>query len=243
MVKASANIDWNDIDFDDQFLSGISVDTVIFGFNNRQLSVLLLRYQNTNSFALPGGFIFKDENGNDAAQRVLEDRTGLSNIFLEQFHTFAEKDRSDSSFLKAIMEARGLKPTSDHFLLRRFISIGFYALVDFTKVNPAVDQLSDECKWHDLKSLPQLIQDHRYIIEKALFTLRKDLDKKLIGFNLLPDMFTMGELQALYETVLEKDFLRSSFQRTMLGLSILEKVSKKTGVAHKAPYLYKFVNR
>lgn len=243
MSRASANTDWNSIDFHHLFLPGLSVDTVIFGFHDRQLMVLLLQYKNTNSFALPGGFIFKKENGNDAAQRVLRERTGLSNIYLEQFYTFADKDRSDPSFFRNIMKARGLRPTKDHFVLQRFVSIGFYALVDFTRAIPATDQLADECKWHDLKKLPFLIQDHRHIIEKALHTLRKDLDKKLVGFNLLPDTFTMGELQTLYETILERKFLRTSFQRKMLGLGILKKVAKKTGVAHKAPYLYKFLRR
>ena len=114
--------------------------------------------------------------------------------------------------------------------------------MDFSKVTPTADQLADACKWHDLKKLPPLIQDHNHIIEKALYTLREDVDKKLVGFNLLPDTFTIGELQALYEIILEKKFLRTSFQRTMLGLGILQKVAKKTGVAHKAPYLYKFMS-
>jgi ADP-ribose pyrophosphatase YjhB (NUDIX family) len=203
--------------------------------------VLLLQYKNTNAFALPGGFIKKKENANDAAQRILENRTGLANIFLEQFYSFGDISRHDSSFFEAIMKARGVKPSKDHFLLRRFVSIGYYALVDFTKAIPATDLLADECKWYDLKKLPPLIQDHREIIKKALATLREDLDKKLVGFNLLPETFTIAELQMLYETILDNKFLRTSFQRKMLNLGILKKVSKKTGVAHKAPYLYKFL--
>jgi 8-oxo-dGTP diphosphatase len=240
MGKTSVNTDWNEIDFEGLFLPGISIDTVIFGFHDKQLMVLLLQYKNTNSFALPGGFIFKKENGNDAAQRVLKNRTGLTNIFLEQFHTFADYSRHDPSFFKQIMKARNLKPSKDHFLLRRFISIGYYALVDFTKAVPATDQLADGCKWHDLNDLPSLIQDHNQIIQTALSTLRENLDKKLVGFNLLPDVFTMGELQMLYQTILGTKFRRTSFQRKMLGLGILKKVAKKTGVAHKAPFLYKF---
>jgi 8-oxo-dGTP diphosphatase len=240
MGKTSVNTDWNNIDFDGLFLPGISIDTVIFGFHDKQLMVLLLQYKNTNSFALPGGFILKKENGDDAAQRVLKNRTGLSNIFLEQFHTFTDYSRHDPSFFTQIMKARNLKPSKDHFLLRRFISIGYYALVDFTRAVPAADQLADACKWHDLNDLPPLIQDHNQIIQTALSTLRENLDKKLVGFNLLPDVFTMGELQMLYETILGTKFRRTSFQRKMLSLGILKKVAKKTGVAHKAPYLYKF---
>lgn len=240
MGKASVNQDWNRFKFESHYLPGISVDTVIFGFNDGQLMVLLLQYKNTKSFALPGGFIKKEEHGDDAAQRVLRDRTGLADIYLEQFYTFADPSRSDPYFFKEIMKARGLKTSPDHFLLQRFISIGYYALVNFTKAAPATDGLADECKWHDLKSLPPLIQDHGSIIQKALATLRENLDKKLVGFSLLPEVFTMGELQQLYETILDEKFLRTSFQRKMLNLDILGKVDKKwTGAAHKAPYLYR----
>ena len=91
--------------------------------------------------------------------------------------------------------------------------------------------------------MPQLIQDHTQIVKKALDTLRTNLDDKLIGFNLLPRDFTMGDLQQLYETILGKKLLRPAFQRKMLSLGILERVAKKfTGGAHKAPYLYRFTS-
>ena len=88
-----------------------------------------------------------------------------------------------------------------------------------------------------------LMQDHAAIIAKALETLRLNLDHKLIVFNLLPEHFTMGELQSLYETILNKKLIRAAFQRKMLGLGVLERLAKKwTGGAHKAPYLYRFVS-
>lgn len=241
MSNPSVRTNWEKIDFENTFLPGISIDTVIFGFHDGQLMVLLLQYKNTNSFALPGGFIRKNENVNEAAQSVLKDRTGLSNIFLQQFYSFGDVNRSDPAFFEEILKARDVIVPKNHFLLSRFVSIGFYALVDFTKAIPATDLLADECKWHDLKQLPPLIQDHDQIIKKALGTLREDLDKKLVGFNLLPETFTIGQLQILYETILDTKFLRTSFQRKMINLGILKKVSKKTGVAHKAAYLYKFL--
>ena len=241
MKQSSASKYWNNFDFESVYLSGIAVDTVIFGFHDKRLMVLLLQYKNTKAFALPGGFIKKKENANDAAQRVLKDRTGLTNIYLEQFYTFADLRRHETTHFKDIMKARRLKLSKDQFLLNRFISIGYYALVDFTKAIPATDLLADECKWYDLKKIPRLIQDHNIIIKKALATLREHLDEKLVGFNLLPEIFTIGELQELYETVLDTTFLRTSFQRKMLNLGILKMVDKKmTGAAHKAPYLYKF---
>ena len=137
------------------------------------------------------------------------------------------------------MKARGLRPSPGHFLLQRFVSIGYYALVDFTKAIPVSDGLADACRWHHMESLPPLIQDHGSIIQKALLTLRENLDKKLVGFSLLPHVFTMGDLQQLYETILGEKFLRTSFQRKMLSMDILQKVDKKwTGAAHKAPFLY-----
>lgn len=228
--------------FEKQYLPHISIDTVIFGYHEKKMMVLLLQYKNSSSFALPGGFIKKEEDIDDAAKRILEDRTGLKNIYLEQFHTFGSTHRQDDAILN-FMKSTGQKPTRNHFLLQRFISISYYALVDFTKAIPSKDDLSDDCKWVDIRKIPSLIQDHKQIIQTAMEALREDLDKKLVGFNLMPDTFTMNELQGLYETITREKILRTSFQRKMLNLGILEVVDKKmTGGAHKAPYLYRFRN-
>ncbi|HEX8022562.1 NUDIX hydrolase [Mucilaginibacter sp.] len=225
------------------FLPGLAIDTVIFGFHDSQLKVLLLAYKNSSLYALPGGFIYDNEDVNQAARRVLESRTALSDIYLEQFYVFGDYSRYDPAPLKTIMLARGYTPPANHWLLKRFVSIGYYALVDFTKAVPAPDEISDSCNWYSLDELPVLMQDHRQIIDKALQTLQNNLDQKLIGFNLLTDEFTMGDLQSLYETILNKKLLRAAFQRKMLGLGILERIAKKwTGGAHKAPYLYKFIS-
>jgi len=225
------------------FLPGLAIDTVIFGFHNNQLKVLLLSYKNSLLYALPGGFIHDNEDVNQAARRVLESRTALTDIYLEQFYVFGNYSRYDPTPLKAIMKARGYEPPHDHWLLKRFVSIGYYALVDFTKAVPTPDEISDSCDWYSLDDLPVLMQDHRQIIDKALETLQSNLDQKLIGFNLMTDEFTMGDLQSLYETILNKKLIRAAFQRKMLGLGILERIAKKwTGGAHKAPYLYRFIS-
>ncbi|WP_121810350.1 NUDIX hydrolase [Mucilaginibacter kameinonensis] len=225
------------------FLPGLAIDTVIFGFHDNQLKVLLLSYKNSSLYALPGGFIHDNEDVNQAARRVLESRTALTNIYLEQFYVFGDYSRYDPTPLKAIMHARGYTAPDNHWLLKRFVSIGYYALVDFTKAVPTPDDISDSCDWYSLDDLPVLMQDHRQIIEKALQTLQNNLDQKLIGFNLLTDEFTMGDLQSLYETILNKKLLRAAFQRKMLSLGILERIAKKwTGGAHKAPYLYRFIS-
>lgn len=223
------------------FLPGLAIDAVIFGFHDAQLKVLLLAYKNTGFFALPGGFIYNNEDVNEAARRVLFSRTGLTDIFLEQFYVFGDKSRHDVAPLKTIMKARGYEPGDNHWLLGRFVSVGYYALVDFTKAIPTPDSISDSCDWYGLDELPVLMQDHRQIVDKALQTLQANLDHKLIGFNLLSESFTMGDLQCMYETILNKKLIRAAFQRKMLSLGILERIAKKwTGGAHKAPYLYRF---
>lgn len=225
------------------YLPGLAIDAVIFGFHDNQLKVLLLTYKNTGLFALPGGFVHDTEDVNEAARRVLFDRTGLTNIFLDQFYVFGDKSRHDTAPLKAIMAVRGVTPPDDHWLLKRFVSVGYYALVDFTKAIPTPDSISDSCDWFGLDNLPELMQDHNLIIKKALETLQANLDQKLIGFNLLTDDFTMGDLQSLYETILNKKLIRAAFQRKILSLGILERTAKKwTGGAHKAPYLYRFIS-
>lgn len=223
------------------YIHGLAIDAVIFGFHDHQLKVLLMQYKKTGVFALPGGFIGKKEDMNEAAKRVVSVRTGLKNIYLEQFYAFGDYARHDPQPMKTIMMANGLSHNDNHWLLQRFISVGYYALVDFTKVVPMPDQIFDGCDWYELNNIPLLMQDHASIIQKALEALRAGLDNKLVAFNLMPNEFTMGDLQILYETILGKKLLRPAFQRKMLGLGILERIAKKwTGGAHKAPYLYRF---
>lgn len=231
-------------DFEKMFMPGLAIDAVIFGFHESQLKILLLEYENTNLFALPAGFIKKDESLNDAARRILTDRTSLQNIYLEQFYVFGDIERHDPEPMRAIVQGKGLGLLKDHWLFGRFLTVGYYALVDYTKAIPIPDLLSDKCEWHDLDKLPRLMLDHNKIVNKALETLRANLDQKLIGFNLMPESFTMGDLQSLYETVLGEKLLRTSFQRKMLNSGILERIDKKyTGGAHKAPYLYRFIKK
>ena len=222
-------------------LPSVSIDCVIFGFHDNQLKILLLRYKNTDFFALPGGFINQDENLEDAAARVLEERTGLQHIYLEQYYVFGDKNRRFDATHHELMNGSGITLKPGHFLLNRFISIGYYALIDFSKATPKPDALSASCEWYDLETIPTLIFDHDFILQKALHTLRTILDEKLIGLNLLPETFTMNEFQNLYETILGEKIARSNFQRKVLGLHMLKRLDKKiTGGAHKAPYLYSF---
>ena len=225
----------------DKFLPSVSIDCVIFGFHDDQVKVLLINFKNTSIWALPGGYIHLDEDMDEAASRILRERTSVQNIFLEQFHAFGQRERVCRELQETIFDALGIPLSPDAWISQRFVSVGYYALVDFSKVIPNPDEHLEVCTWFGLDELPPLAFDHSQIVQKALSTLQSRLDHNLVGLNLLPDTFTMAELQSLYETILGKKLLRANFQRKMLGLEILERVEKRfSGRAHKAPYLYRF---
>lgn len=222
-----------------EYLQHIAYDSVIFGFSGEKLKILILEYHNTGFYALPGGFVKKNENLNEATKNGLEERTGLENIFLEQFYTFGDTLRFKPEVMKTILEASDLDLEKYNWLLDRFISVAYYALINHEKVNPKPDAIADTCTWYSVDELPNLILDHNLIVEKALQTLRDNLERKLFGMNLLPPLFTMNELQKVYEAILGEKLRRTTFQRKMLSLGILKRHEKQyLGKAHKAPYLY-----
>jgi hypothetical protein len=183
-----------------------------------------------------------EEDVDQAAQRILQERTGLTDIFLEQFYTFGDMARNYRAVdeHRDVTEAMGGEVDKLNFVDQRFITIGYYALVDYSKVHVNPSGLSDASEWMDVTALPKLFLDHNRIVIKALESLRRSLDEKLVAFELLGDTFTMSELQLVYETILGKRLVRTNFQRKILSLEILERIEKKyTGGAHKAPYLYR----
>ncbi|WP_092721793.1 NUDIX hydrolase [Hydrobacter penzbergensis] len=223
------------------FHPGLSLDCVIFGFHDNQLKVLLLKMEHTDHWALPGGFVYKDETLEAAATRVLQERTGINDIFLQQFHVFGDPARSDRKYHSNRLKKLGIEAEKDHWLLNRFITVGFYALVEFSHVTPTPDNTSVACEWQHLHNIGNLFMDHRQILDKALETLRQQLNYQPIGYKLLPDKFTMPELQTLYETILGKKLDRRNFQRRMNSYGILRRLKEtRKGGAHKAPYLYSF---
>jgi ADP-ribose pyrophosphatase YjhB (NUDIX family) len=230
------------MDFKAQWLPGISVDCVIFGFHENQLKVLLLKFKKSPVWALAGGFVGLDEDVDQAAQRILEERTGLTDIYLEQFYTFGDIARNYRAVdeHRDVNEAMGGESDRLDFVDQRFVTIGYYALVDYSKVHVNPNGLSDASEWMDVSALPKLFLDHNRIVIKALESMRRSLDEKLVAFALLSETFTMSELQLVYETILGKRLVRTNFQRKILSLDILERIEKKyTGGAHKAPYLYR----
>ncbi|HEY1870808.1 MAG TPA: NUDIX domain-containing protein [Chitinophagaceae bacterium] len=223
------------------YLPSLSLDCVIFGFHENQLKVLLLKIKNVNTWCLPGGFVFKDEDVDEAAKRVLNERTGLSEIFLHQFKVFGKPKRSDANFHRKNLRRDGIELKKDHWLFQRFVTIGYYALVEYSYVNPRPDINSEFCAWYDVKNLPVLMMDHQQIVDAALDTLQTHLNYHPVGYNLLPEKFTMPQLQKMYETILDKKLDRRNFQRKILSYGILKRLKEvKKGGAHKAPYLYSF---
>lgn len=224
-----------------QYIPHLAFDSVVFGFSKGKLKILLMEYHATGWLALPGGFVKQDEDLETAVKRGLHERTGLKEVYLEQFHTFGTVDRFQPDVMKTILLASGAEVPENYWMLDRFFSVGYYALLDHEKVSLTPDILSDSITWYEVDKLPSLIFDHNKIVQKALQTLRENLDRKLIGGNLLPERFTMNELQAVYEAILGEKLRRTSFQRKMLSLEILERHEKLfTGKSHKAPYLYSF---
>lgn len=219
------------------FLPHLSIDCVIFGFHDGQLKVLLLEWKDTGEWCLPGGFIQHAEAIESAASRIVIQRTGLDNIYLNQFHAFGSTQRQRGKNGTKI--PAGAKPGS--WITKRFVTIGYWALVEFSKVIPKPDQLSSNFQWASVKKVPTLILDHNQILTKALQSLRLHLNDYPVGKDLLSGKFTMPELQQLYETILNKKIDRRNFQKKMLSLGILERLKeRKLGGAHKAPYLYRF---
>lgn len=225
----------------DKFQPGISIDCVIFGFQDNQLKVLLINPSYTEKWSLPGGFVPIDEDIDTAANNVLYDRTSLDHIFLRQFATFGSLKRNDEAFNNKIIEFYNIPPEVSKLYGKRVVTIGYYALVDINKINPQTVREHEVIEWIDHNYVPELILDHREILDKALETLRIELNLMPVGYNLLPKKFTIPDLQKLYEAILDRKLDRRNFLRKITAMGILKKLDeKKQNVAHKAPILYSF---
>ena len=191
------------------YIQQISIDCVIFGYHQQQLKVLVPKLDFTGDFyALPSGFVGQNEDIDTAAKRILEERTGLKNVYLEQFKVFGKSARKSANFLDKLIELNPEKLTQKSqnegdydWFTKRFISVGYYALVDINCVIPKISSLDSSINWINIYGLPNLIMDHNLIVEKAVEELRNDLDVKLNVFHLMPENFTMKDLQEVYETI------------------------------------------
>lgn len=180
----------------------LTTDCVIFGFDGHQLKVLLIKRgiePFKNHWAFPGGFLRMDETLEEGALRELNEETGLKAARIEQLKAFSAVDRDE----------RG-----------RVITVAFYALVKTTEVVGGDD--AAEAKWWSLSEIPMLAFDHSQILREAEKRLREVIHFQPVGFDLLPEVFTMPELQTLYEAILDVKFDRRNFARKMLTLELLD---------------------
>ncbi len=200
----------------------LAVDCIIFGFDKKNLKILLIKRNiepEKGKWSLIGGFLKKEENLDEAANRVLLTLTGLNDVYLEQLSAYSEIDRDPG---------------------QRTISVAYFALIDVDS-HQFEGPLLDTAQWFDLKDAPDLIFDHNEMVERAVARLRRRTKSLPIGFELLPDKFTMRQLQTLYESILDKKLDKRNFVNKINSLDVLVKLDEKDmTVARKGAYLYQF---
>ncbi len=230
---------------EDFFHPGFSVDCVVLGFHNGNLKILLTRYKGFDKWRLPGSFVFKDEDVDAAAFRILKERTGLDNVFLKQFYLFGNSDRNrkyEQRVSDVLKELYQIDLPEDHWYNRRIMTLGYYALVEYSKVRlPERGYEGEFIEWHDLDHTEPMYADHSDIVKKALEMIRLNLNVLPLGKELLSEKFTLPELRVIYETILGNSLDRRNFQRKILSFGYIEKLNEqRKGGSHKAPNLYKF---
>lgn len=200
-----------------------SVDNLIFGCEDNTLEILLIQHgegESKGEWGLPGDWLGDMESLEDAAARTLRERSGISDVYLEQLHTFSAVDRHPSG---------------------RIVTTVFFSLIRPESYSTSTGKTELDAKWFDVKKLPALIFDHLEIIQKGLSHLTHKVRHEPIGFNLLPEKFTLLQLQNLYETILDVKLDKPNFRRKMQKMQLLIPCGEKQiGVAHRAANLYRF---
>ena len=209
--------------FDTYFKSAFTVDNTIFGFDEGNLKILLIRRNEEpykEAWALPGYFVEQGEALDAAAQRVLREMTGMTNVYLEQLRTFGDPNRH---------------------ALGRVITVAYYSLVKIADFQPRAAGVAQDVTWHTVNHLPDLAFDHRAIIDTALDRLKRSIRVRPVGFELLPPAFTLTELQHLYEAIWETDLEKRNFRKKILAMGLLRDLNRvQDGVAHRPAKLYAF---
>lgn len=207
---------------------GLTVDGVIFGldFEEETLKVVLVE-RDVEPFegmwALPGGFVRNGESLEDAALRELREETGIKDVFLEQLYTFGKPNRDPRGWV---------------------VSVAYYALVAPDQHHLLATTDARRAEWFPVNKLPKLAFDHAEVLQTALQRLRGKLTYAPIGFELLPDKFSIRQLQTLYEIVLGQKLDNRNFRKKIFSLDVLKELNEmQTNVAHRAARLYKFDER
>jgi ADP-ribose pyrophosphatase YjhB (NUDIX family) len=199
----------------------VAVDCILFGFDGEHLKILLVKRNfepKKGEWSLIGGIINENETLEQAGNRVLNTLTGIENIYLEQLNTYSEIER---------------EPTA------RIISVSYYALLNIEK-NIQINEKYN-AKWFDLKHFPKLIFDHNDMVKDAVLRLRRRASTRPIGFELLPEKFTMKDLQNLYEAIFDTEYDKRNFISRINALNILVKTDEKDmSSSRKGSFLYRF---
>ncbi|MBF0387548.1 MAG: NUDIX hydrolase [Candidatus Omnitrophica bacterium] len=201
----------------------VTVDCVVFGLDEQELKVLLIERDLEpfkGQWALPGGFVRPGESLEQTAFRELQEETGLKDVFLEQLYTFGDVAR----------DPRG-----------RVVTVAYYALVNLGEhtIQAATDVKN--AAWFSIDDLPKLPFDHLQIFDVALKRLKAKVRYEPIGFELLPEKFTLTQLQRLYEKVLDMPIDKRNFRKKILSMELLKELNEvEVDVAHRAARLYKF---
>jgi hypothetical protein len=220
----------------DSIHSGFSVDCVILSFHEKKIQVLLNKFDISDLWQLPGGFMLKEESADEAAYRVLRMRTGLKDIYLRQFYLFSDPDRTKMDQ----NEVLSLAGIGAHWLMQRFVTLGYYALVRYDQIE-LIKVEGETSKWFDITNLPELYSDHGDIICKAKEMIRDLLSILPIGYELLPEKFTLSELRRIYEIITEKTLDRRNFQRKVLSTGVLIQLNEtQTTSTYNPALLYSF---
>ncbi|MBN2347258.1 MAG: NUDIX hydrolase [Bacteroidales bacterium] len=218
----------------------ISVDIVVFGFDDNQLKVLLINDHYTKNgkqkhlIKLPGNLIMRKEPLARSAERILTELTGLRNIYLNQFGVF-----DDPARLHPPESLEWLQDTTS-LPIDRVVTISYYSLI---KINSGSNNLSlsPEAEWFPINEVPELIFDHNQIVEAGLDILRKEFLTEPLCFELLPEKFMLNQLQKIYEIILGFELDNRNFRKRINRLEyIIPLNERQTGVAHKPARLYKF---
>jgi Uncharacterized conserved protein len=228
----------------DNIHPGFSVDCVILSFHKKKLHILLNKFDVNKYWQLPGGFMLKSESSDDAAKRVLAHRTGLSGIYLKQFQLFSDPERTkidqNSEYLEKNAIKREYTEDDTKWFLQRFVSLGYYAFVKYDNVK-LVFADEDVAKWFDICNLPALYSDHDNIIKTALEKIYSLLPILPIGYELLPEKFTISELRKIYEIILDKPLDRRNFQRKVLSSGVVIQLDEVRNTSpYNPPILYSF---
>lgn len=219
----------------------LSVDCVIFGFTGDQLKVLLVerngstsKSRKINKYKLPGDLIHIKEDLTGAAERILYELTGLKNIFLHQFSVFGNPDRmSNDDDRYWLEETSGVS-------INRVVTTAYFSLISIDNSN-SKNEINNNATWHDIANLPQLTFDHSDIIIAGLESLRKEIRYEPICFELLPEQFTIREIQILYEVILGQQLDNRNFRKKLLKAEYIEPLNiRQKGVAHKPAMYYRF---